>query len=40
MRKLRRKVARERMKKAGINQINKNDNRLGSYFAKHWREFI
>ena len=40
MRKLRRKVARERMKKAGIRQINKNPKGLGSYFADHWREFV
>lgn len=40
MRKLKRKVAHERMKKAGIRQINKNLKGLGSYFADHWREFV
>ena len=40
MRKLRRKVAHERMKKAGIIQINKRPKGLDSYFSKHWREFV
>lgn len=39
MRKLRRLIAHNRMKKAGYTQVNK-DKGTGSYFAKHWREFI
>lgn len=35
MRKLRRLVAHERMKKAGYSRINK-----GDFFSKHWREFV
>lgn len=39
MRKLKRSVARARMKKAGWTQLNK---KIGgrSKFAEHWREFI
>jgi len=32
-------VARNRMKKAGIVQACK-DKGTGSYFSKHWREFV
>lgn len=38
MRKLRRLVAHNRMKKAGYIHVNK-DKGTGSYFSKHWREF-
>lgn len=38
MRKLRRMVAREKMKRAGLSQVCK-DRGSGSYFSKHWREF-
>lgn len=39
MRKLRRKVAHERMRKAGIIHVNKRT--IGdSYFAKHWKEYV
>lgn len=39
MRKLRRMVARERMKKAGLIQVCKHTTGT-SYFAKHWREYV
>ena len=39
MRKLRRLVAHERMKKAGLVRVN--DHKYDdSYFSKHWREFV
>ncbi len=38
MRKLRRMVAREMMKRGGLRQVCK-DKGSGSYFSKHWREF-
>lgn len=39
MRSLRRLVARNRMRKAGIVQACK-DKGIGSYFSKHWREYL
>ena len=39
MRSLRRLVARNRMRKAGIIQGCK-DKGTGSYFSKHWREYL
>ena len=39
MRKLKRLVAHNRMKKAGLSRVNK-DTKTGSYFAKHWREYV
>lgn len=40
VRKIRRSVARARMKDAGIQRINKKNQLSGrSYFAEHWREF-
>lgn len=39
MRKLKRLVAKTNMKKKGICKICK-DFGDGSYFAKHWREYI
>lgn len=38
MRSLRRSVARNRMKKAGIVKACKNKG-TRSYFSKHWREY-
>ena len=39
MRKWLRRMAHAKMKKAGIQHVN--DKRPGgSYFARHWREFI
>lgn len=39
MRKYKRAIARERMKKAGYTQLNKKIDGQ-SKFAKHWREFV
>lgn len=39
MRKLKRAVAKARMSGAGIRRINKKSAN-GSYFSKHWREFV
>lgn len=39
VRKLRRLVAKARMKKAGIHQPCK-DKGNGSYFSKYWREYL
>lgn len=39
MRKLRRLVAHNRMKKAGITQPNKEKYGNPSYFSKKWREY-
>ena len=39
MRKLRRMVARERMKKAGLTQVCKHKTGR-SYFAENWRDYI
>jgi hypothetical protein len=35
MRKLKRMVARNNMKKAGLSRIHK-----GDFFSKHWREYV
>jgi hypothetical protein len=41
MRKLKRMLARERMRKRGITHINKKiGKKHSSYFADHWREYI
>lgn len=37
MRKLKRLVAHENMKKAGLSRVNKGYN---SYFSRHWKEFL
>lgn len=37
MRKLRRLVAHNRMKKTGYVRVNKG---YSSYFSKHWREYV
>ena len=37
MRKYRRYVAHEKLKKAGYVRVNKDNP---SYFSKHWREFV
>lgn len=41
-RKLDRSVAHARMKRAGLEQVNKHENtrrfRIDSYFSTHWRE--
>ena len=39
MRKLRRLVAHNRMKKKGLARVN-NHKYSDSYFSKHWREFV
>lgn len=39
MRKLKRLVAHKRMKKGGLAHVNKKVAK-GSYFAKHWREYV
>ena len=39
VRKLKRLVAKANMKKAGIHQPCKNKGN-GSYFSKHWREYL
>ena len=39
MRKLLRKIAHYRMRKAGHTRVNKEYGVDGSYFSKHWREF-
>lgn len=45
MRKLKRTIARNRMKAAGVHGFNRQScghcgNKHPSYFAEHWREFI
>ncbi len=40
MRKLRRLVAHNKMKKAGYSRVNKEKSNYPSYFSKHWREFV
>lgn len=46
MRKLKRMIARNRMKQMGISKINKHEVGKGgsvngkSYFANHWRDFV
>ena len=44
MRKIKRMIAKERMKKAGYTQICKKRNKKGekgpSKFSMHWREFV
>ena len=45
MRKLKRNIARNRMKAAGVHGFNRQrcdrcGNKHPSYFAEHWREFI
>ena len=40
MRKLLRGVARSKMERAGITQINKKRASGKSYFAGHWREYV
>ena len=39
MRKLKRSVAHNKMRKSGYTRINK-DRRNGSFFSRHWREFV
>lgn len=39
MRKWRRLVARNKMRKAGYTGVNK-DHGNGSFFSRHWREFV
>ena len=45
MRKLMRAIARAKMKKAGIQHMNRkvkmpNGKKNRSYFAEHWREYV
>lgn len=41
MRKLKRIVARYKMTKKGFTKLNhKHIDTRGSYFAKHWREYV
>lgn len=41
MRKLRRKVAHERMRKRGLTHVNKkHGDKHTSYFAENWRDYI
>lgn len=40
MRKFKRSVAHEIMRKRGITQVNKNRTGLGSFFSAHWRDYV
>lgn len=40
LRTLKRSVARNNMKRAGVRRINKHDKGVKSYFAEKWRDFV
>lgn len=40
MRALVRSIVHHKMKKAGFTQVNKVKSSDGSYFARHWRDYL